>query len=90
MAAAASLGAANTAVSKEVKIEIGSFDGLRSWNSVGLSRRRVNFHSVSSSTSRTNSLIRAVSTVRFLLFFFPLFISSLRLDLFLIWMVKRK
>ncbi|KAJ6424791.1 hypothetical protein OIU84_025544 [Salix udensis] len=62
MAAAASLGAASTAVSKEVKIEIGSFDGLRSWNSVGLSRRRVDFHSVYSSTSRTNSLIRAVST----------------------------
>ncbi|KAL9404962.1 hypothetical protein Peur_001934 [Populus x canadensis] len=62
MAAAASLGAANTAVLKEVKIEIGSFDGLRSWNPVGLSRRRVNFYPVSSSTSRPNSLIKAVST----------------------------
>lgn len=78
MAAAASLGAANTAVLKEVKIEIGSFDGLRSGNPVGMSRRRVNFYPVSSSTSRPNSLIKAVSTVRFL----PLPFFLLIYDLF--------
>jgi hypothetical protein len=86
MAAAASLGAANTAVLKEVKIEIGSFDGLRSWNPVGLSRRRVNFYPVSSSTSRPNSLIKAVSTVRFL----PLPFFFLFMICFLNLMVKRK
>ncbi|CAK7331074.1 unnamed protein product [Dovyalis caffra] len=60
MTTATSFGA--TAVLKDVKIQIGSFDGSRSSNSVGLSRRHVNLFSVSSSTSRPNSLIRAVST----------------------------
>ncbi|CAK7331064.1 unnamed protein product [Dovyalis caffra] len=62
MTTATSFGAANTAVLNDVKIQIGSFDGSRSSNSVGLSRRHVNLFSVSSSTSRPNSLIRAVST----------------------------
>uniref|UniRef100_A0A0N6W2Q4 Sulfite reductase [ferredoxin], chloroplastic n=1 Tax=Hevea brasiliensis TaxID=3981 RepID=A0A0N6W2Q4_HEVBR len=54
-----SFGAANTAVLKEPKIQIRSFDGLRSSNSSLALTRNVNLFSVSSSRP---SLIRAVST----------------------------
>lgn len=63
MTTATSYGAAHSAVLKEgKKIQIGSYDGLRSRNSAGLSRRHVNLFSVS--IARPNALIRAVSTVR--------------------------
>lgn len=63
MTTATSYGAAHSAVLKEgKKIQIGSYGGLRSRNSVGLCRRHVNLFSVS--IARPNPLIRAVSTVR--------------------------
>ena len=63
MTTATSYGAAHAALLKEgKKIQIGSHDGLRSRNSVGLSRRHVNLFSAS--LPRPNPLIRAVSSVR--------------------------
>ncbi|KAJ9164338.1 hypothetical protein P3X46_023929 [Hevea brasiliensis] len=58
MTTTASFGAANTAVLKDPKIKIRSFDGLRHSNSLALTRPE-NVFSVSSSRP---SLIRAVST----------------------------
>lgn len=58
MTTTTSFGAANTAVLKDPKIHLRSFDGLRSSNSLALTRH-LNVFSVSSSRP---SLIRAVST----------------------------
>ncbi|EXB93318.1 ZmSiR protein [Morus notabilis] len=55
-----SFGAANTAVLKEPKIQIGGFHGLKSANSLALTTRPV--HVFWSSSSPARSLVRAVST----------------------------
>lgn len=65
MSATASFVAANTTVLREPKIQIGTFQGLKSANTLALSKRSVHAFWVSSPSN--HSVIRAVSTVRFLL-----------------------